>query len=1087
VCHEMAHLHFAGDHRSLGARVQRVNVFAREGEYWTVVFDGRVSRLRDAKGLHYLDHLLRHPGEEFHALALAGAADLPGGDAGEVLDAKAVAAYRERVHELRDEIDDAEASGDALRLQRAQDELDAVAEQLAAGLGLGGRHRRAGSTGERARLAVTKAIKASLRKIEQADPALGRHLERTVRTGTFCAYLPDPAADLVWTSEQAAAVRQAAPSPAVEREAAPHVGRPLERRLVGELVAAAAAGRGGILLVSGEAGIGKTRLAEDALEEARRRGMGTFVGRCLEGETSLPWLPLVEVLDQLVRQLDDQALRELLAGAGGEVARVLPALRRRLPGLPAPLELPAEHARHVLFTNLRDLVLRLGASRPAVVVLEDVHWADPATLSMLEHLAGGLEDARILVLATYRGDEAALGTPLARTVEWLSRHRSCSSIALRPLDTSETADLIAAVSGRVPPPTLAARLWADGDGNPFFVQALLAHLTTEHRLYDEDGLFRADLGSQPLGVPESLRLLLGHRLRRLSEPCRRTLNVAAVLGRDVDVDLLAAATEGVAEDVLDAVEEALTAGVLVGDGGERIGFSHALVRAAALAELPAARRRLLHLNVASALRRLHGDDPLHAAEIADHLEQAGRAAETPTKVHYLELAARRSLESAAYEDALGRVERALALGPAGLDAPTRARLLAARGHAQRGLGRPDDANASWLEAFDVLEADPGRDVTLTAELSRALGRYLDATGGLTSAIAIVERGLGLVGTDHPVERSWLRSAHGYALILSADIAGATAAIDEAAALASTAGDARVEADVLASTTSLQFATGRLAACVETAERATAALLACGQPWDAIQAEVTTLWPRLWLGRMEDVRQYTERTLATAERLGHVPAVFLARRTLALLELLAGGDLDHFAAQAAEGVAFCRTHRLRWLADAHVFAGLGQIWRGDRDAARTHLEAAATTPVPPVYAGRYSATLLTFYAWAGEEAAFDALLARLHSTFAALGLERSIGTVAVTLAEVEGQAVLGRFDRAAALYPDVAALLHEGIVLRPPDLRIVASLAGLAAGLAGDAATSREHFAEARRLVEALPHRRQASDVVALEALAAAGP
>ena len=1092
--------------------VQQTNVFAREGEYWTVVFNGRVSRVRDAKGLQYLAHLLRHPGEEVHALALVSAIDLPApaagggptrlrddgltvaagaGDAGPVLDATAVAAYRRRYQELQEELADAEEASDEVRLARAQDELDALAEQLTAGLGLGGRHRRAGSAGERARLAVTKAIRAGLRKLRAADPDLGRHLERAVRTGTFCSYLPDPGLSMEWRDrvEAEAAPHPAAPprtpAPGPPPAGAPYVGRPLELGLVTELVAAAAASRGGLLLVSGEAGIGKTRLAQEARAQAEVRGMGAFVGRCLQGETTIPWLPLVEVLEQLVRRLSDGELLDLLGGAGPEVARVLPALRRRLPQLPAPVEVPAEQARQFLFGTLRDLLLRVGATRPALVVLEDVHWADPATLSMLEHLADGLEDARVLVVATYRPDEAGAGTPLGRALERLVRHPACATLALRPLDVVAIAELVEALSGRVPPPALASRLWADGDGNPFFVQELFKHLGAERRLYTDDGDFRPDVASQSLPLPDSLRLLLGQRLQRLSERCRGLLGLAAVVARDVDPDLLVAATEEDEDQVLGAVDEAVATGVLVtrqGPGGaDRLGFSHALLREAVLDGLTGLRRRRLHLRVADALRARYGEEPEHAAEIADHLDQAGSRADPAVTVRFLALAADRSLQSAAYEDAARRFTRALDLVAAG-DAVGRARLLAGLGYAHRGMARFDDATSTWLAALDLLEGE-GTDVNLAAELCRALGRYLDATGGLEHAIAVIRRGLGMVGSAPSAERSWLQSALGYTLALTGAHIEAAGHVEEAATIAEELGDRRLGADVLASRTALEFASGRLRACIDSADAAQAALLGCGQVWDAIQAQVTTIWPRLWLGRIDDARRQVEAVLPLAQRVGHVAATFLARRSAGLLGVLADGDLDAFTARAEEDVDFCRRNRLRWLADAYVFAGLGRFWNGDWDGAGRHLEAASGAPVPPVYAGRYSATLLTFLAWRGDGPAFDRLLDQLRSEIAGLDLKESLGTLAVTLAEVEGQALLGRVDATAALYPDVLAQMEAGVALRPPDLRIVAALAGLAAGAAGDREAAATHFREARRLVATLPHRRQAPDVDVLEALA----
>jgi hypothetical protein len=367
-----------------------------------------------------------------------------------------------------------------------------------------------------------------------------------------------------------------------------------------------------------------------------------------------------------------------------------------------------------------------------------------------------------------------------------------------------------------------------------------------------------------------------------------------------------------------------------------------------------------------------------------------------------------------------------------------------------------------------------------------LGRYLDATGGLDQAVAVLRRGLRAVGAESTAERSRLLSALAYTLVLSGEPSTGDATLEEAAAIAEALDDDRLRADVLASRTSLEFATGRMRECIVTADAAERALSAGGQLWDAVQAQVTTLWPRLWLGRVADARRHGDHVVPVAERIGHLPAIFLARRSAALLDLVTGGDVERFAAYADEGVELCRSARLRWLADAHVFAGLARFWRGVWDAASGHLRAAATAPAPPIYTGRYSATLLIFLAWTGDAVAFDALLDDIGRGIASLGVDRTLGSIAVTLAEVEGHALLGRDEAAAALYPDVTALLDEGLALRPPDLRVLHALAGLAAGLGGDLETADGHFAEARRLVAALPHPRQAPDIDFLHGLALLG-
>jgi hypothetical protein len=213
----------AGDTDTQPADVDQT--FRQEGEYWTVAFAGTVRRIRDIRGLRYLAHLLSHPHEEMHVLTLAAEGAPPGEhdpdseitrqstadlgtatdaaftgftDAGEVLDPQAKAAYRRRIQDLQEELEEAQIYHDTGRMEKLQAELDFLTQELARAVGLGGRPRKAASAVERARINVTKAIKMGIRKIREQHPALGQHLEQTVRTGTFCAYRPHPHQSSAW-------------------------------------------------------------------------------------------------------------------------------------------------------------------------------------------------------------------------------------------------------------------------------------------------------------------------------------------------------------------------------------------------------------------------------------------------------------------------------------------------------------------------------------------------------------------------------------------------------------------------------------------------------------------------------------------------------------------------------------------------------------------------------------------------------------------------------------------------------------------------------------------------------------------------
>jgi len=184
------------------AAAPETNVFRREGDYWSVVFDGRTVRVRDLKGMRYLAQLLAHPGREVHVLDLVAAETgqpTALGDAGEMLDDRAKSAYRRRLTEIEDDIEQARALEDTVREAQADSERDFLVRELARAIGLGGRDRLAVSTSERARSGVTRALRQAIARIAEHHPELGEHFDHAVRTGTFCAYVPDPGAPAAWT------------------------------------------------------------------------------------------------------------------------------------------------------------------------------------------------------------------------------------------------------------------------------------------------------------------------------------------------------------------------------------------------------------------------------------------------------------------------------------------------------------------------------------------------------------------------------------------------------------------------------------------------------------------------------------------------------------------------------------------------------------------------------------------------------------------------------------------------------------------------------------------------------------------------
>ena len=420
---------------------------------------------------------------------------------------------------------------------------------------------------------------------------------------------------LAWTAETTP-VRRVPGGGVSFADRTPFVGREAERAELNGLLERAGGGEGGLVLIGGEPGVGKSRLVEELALQAAGR-FRVLIGHCYESGRDLSYMPWVELIEAAMADTDPAELRRALGDEAPEFARLVPELRRLLPDIPSPVELPPEQQRRYTFNSIREYVTRVSRSQPRLFVLEDLHWADESTLLLLEHLAERLESIPCLVVGTHRSAPTDITPLLAETLSNLVRRRQTRQINLPRHSEAEVDGLLQALSKQTPPEAVRAAIYADTDGNAFFVEEVFRHLAESGRLLDEDGRFRTDLAIGELDVPANVRLVIGRRLDRLDEPTARVLSIAAVAGRHLGFELWEAIAGIGGDDLIDVVEAAERAGLIVTERAgeqEEYWFAHELIRQTALTRLPAARRRRHHLRVAEALEALHAENPAaHAA------------------------------------------------------------------------------------------------------------------------------------------------------------------------------------------------------------------------------------------------------------------------------------------------------------------------------------------------------------------------------------------------------------------------------------------------------------------------------------------
>jgi predicted ATPase len=439
----------------------------------------------------------------------------------------------------------------------------------------------------------------------------------------------------------------------------PFVGQEQERAVLHRSLHGAKNGQGRIVIVTGPPGIGKTRIAREAGEDARRQGLIALEGNCYDREDSVPFVPFVEILEiTLARVPTSAAVREIFGAQAAELTRLLP-LRRLFPDLPAPMQVSPEQSRRMLFNAVLELVERQSAMSPILLLLEDLHWADEGTLELLVHLGRSISRMPVVIIATHRDAEIDMRPPLTKTLDELNRLRVVERIPLRGLPEDAVMQMIELLSGRQPSRALVEVMYASTDGNPLFVEELTLQL--EQREANGDLLERVQQGEAAL--PHNLRLVIGQRLGLISQPTLRVLGTAAVIGRSFTFPLLEAATQAEADLLVDALEEAERAGLISSKRhypDERFKFTHELIRGAVVDQISAPRRQRLHLNVAQALELLYASTlEEHAEDLAHHFWSAGTAADPAKAVSYLQMAGEKAVRSSADVQAIAHFKKAL--------------------------------------------------------------------------------------------------------------------------------------------------------------------------------------------------------------------------------------------------------------------------------------------------------------------------------------------------------------------------------------------------------------------------------------------
>ncbi len=787
------------------------------------------------------------------------------------------------------------------------------------------------------------------------------------------------------------------------------IGREAQLCALLERLDGAESGAGAVVLLGGDAGVGKSRLMRDLKREAMARRFRTIEGRCSSTESAVPYAPLMDALRFRISKGEGEAVAEML----GPLRAILTPVFPQLEGKSSDTEPAGDRDKEKPFELIFSVLSRLAYDEPMLLVLEDVHWADQTSLELVHHLAHRVISLKMLVVATFRSDELHSSHPLRRLLGALARDRVGAEIRLDPLSRDQTTEMLRCILGVEPDMDLTASIWKRSEGNPFFVEELISVLS-ENGGFDTNAQAAAVLDRTPL--PRTVSEAVLARVSALGTKALEVVSTAAVIGRVVEFEDLRAVL-GMSELELLEILEQLVAHQLLreerADTSDSYSFPHALMQEALYENIISRRRRVLHRRVAAAIENRSKQTPTRLDDLAYHYRLGG---DHEHAYHYSRQAGDEAVRLRAWDDAAEHYENALSSLEAMADEGERSADLLERLASVAWRRSRSVAGRQYAEEALRMRRALGQGEE-TVRLLRRLAALCVEAGDTEAAGDALDEALRLLGNQSDSEQlGAIYDDLGRLSLARGDLDQAESLLMQGLTLASRDRKSVEEVLALVSLGELSIVGGHVSAGVERLDLALSLLKEGRLPFERLARMYSDGVRTLLLAQeYERALTWADAAAALCKQQGVVGLDALFRAMRAVVLTITSGEEDTLAEARAAVDELRRTQRAE-LKDALRILGFIHRARGELDAARLAYEEAAALGE----GGRAVGLALVFLAEGRATEAAGVLSAALY----AVPPSQPLVARQILPYAVEALIAVGRIDEAEACV-DNAPSLFDG--------------------------------------------------------------